>query len=981
VRYRYGGYKVQGYGRGPLGFRQVFTTDQQTNIETVTTYNQAFPLTGTPVSTSSYALSSADTVDVCMPSPDVAACMAYSNPAPTFATVPLLTQTTDFWYWHVRGNTSLSPALTSAAPIALWNAVSQSSNYGLDGALLKTSAVSRTYDNSSLGESYGDLMSSVVSDFSSSTMSQSTLLRQTSVQNVYNDVITGPTAGNGYKATWHLGRLASSSTTVTPWASGTPDSAHRIIRTSDFTYDAATGQLTGETFQSAGTSDQVLKKYHFYDSRGNETETVTCSGTANCSATVPLAASGMTFRLDDANWVQRYSRTDYDSLKIYPTATYAPFSNGGAGAIEYPTLTVLGRDGFGNVTDSLDSHNVEMRNYYGPLGRLYFSATNTGGTSQVIYRWCTGKQPPGVSTTAPCPSSGAPSSAVYRVDTTYAAGGTARAPETWVYYDSLAREVLRVQQGFAANQFIAVKKDYDELGRVAHVSEPYFTNAPTGSTVGAAASGVTIFSTTTQYDKLGRVNLITHPNLSQTSTTYSGLTSTVTLPPNASGIQQTKSETKNLLGQVVTVTDAKGSTLANSYDASGNVLTVTRKNHDSSASITTSMTYDVMGRKTSLVDPDMGTWTYAYDPAGEQVQQYSATTCTKSRFDGQGRVWAKAVYPNTTCTGSSDFGTSRIYDTQMLGELTSASSTDGGVSEIKSPQYDSFGRVKQITTTIGSVSYTDRDTYDQFGRTFQTFFSGAGLPETGELYLYNAQGYPYQTQDGENGLIGQPYHQVLTMDQRGNTASEMRAGNVTLTTTRGYDAAMGWLTSINTNGGAIQNLSYTYDNLGNQKTRADATTGTSISETFGYDSLQRLLTQTGSAPTSWSYDDFGNQTSSGTYGTKGSFCINAGEVTPGPDALSVASGTSNQHCYDGHGNNTRIYNSSGTRLETHTFSADDKLRQTQSSNGFALHTTTWYYGPDRERLQRNDYPNSTGTGTPTLTHCRQMFPCAKLIDR
>ncbi len=139
------------------------------------------------------------------------------------------------------------------------------------------------------------------------------------------------------------------------------------------------------------------------------------------------------------------------------------------------------------------------------------------------------------------------------------------------------------------------------------------------------------------------------------------------------------------------------------------------------------------------------------------------------------------------------------------------------------PAYDSFGRVtqttSQVTTAIGLSSYLQRATYDQFGRAFQNFFSGTNISETGELYLYNAQGYVYQTQDGENGTVGQVYGQITAMDQRGNVTSEVRAGNTSLTTTRTYDPAMGWLTGISTDGGTLQDLVYTYDNLGNQETR------------------------------------------------------------------------------------------------------------------------------------------------------------------
>jgi len=964
VRYRYGGFKVQGYGRGSLGFDSVYTTDMQTNIETVTTYNQGFPFTGTAHQTTAYRLPGADTIDPCTSTPDSASCMTYTVSLPTFSGAALLSDSVDAWRWHARGTTNFSGvagAPATAMPIEIVLSTSRSFKYELDGTLISASTVSNTYDANSLNESYGELMSSTTSDYSSTTTTLANALRQSLVTNTYNDTVVAPSASNNYTAVWHIGRLASSTTKVTPWVNGSPDNVNQITRTATFDYDPTTGQLTGEHLQQGGPSDQASDKYHFYDTRGNETETVTCSATANCSSSVKLTYPGVTFRSADPMWVQRYSSTTFDGNGIYPISTQAPFSTGGtsSAATEYKTLDVLVRDAFGNIKDSKDVHGVETLSYFGPLGRQYFSTTNTGAAVRAVYRWCTNNGPAG-SITVPCPVNGAGKNAVYRVDTSFDADGTDRAPETWAYYDVLGREVLKVQQGFAYNQYVAVSKDYDALGRVAHASEPYFTYAPTDNNVGKASPGNAVYSTVTGYDVLGRVTSITHPNNSQTTTLYSGLSSTITLPPNASNISQTKMQTKNLLGQVVTITDYNGSALTNTYDASGNVLTIKRTGNDGKTA-TTTMTYDQLGRKTSLNDPDSNpdgiAWSYTYNALGEQVQQKSGTSCANTLYDGQGRPFAKTYYPTSSCSGA-DVTIGWTYDpANGAGELASATSSDNGTSSVRTPTYDSFGRVSQVTTSIGTLSYVQESTYDQFGRPFQTFFSGPNVPETGELYSYNPQGYAYMTQDGENGTVGQIYRQITAMDQRGNVVMEVRGNNNTMTTARTYEAKMGWLTGISTgtlNGatttGVIQNLTYAYDNLGNQQSRTDTSSGASITETFTYDGLQRLKTQSGSAPASWAYDSFGNQ--SGTYGTKASYCT-AAEKMPGPDALSIATdGT--QYCYDGRGNQTRILSNTGAQQQANTYSADDKLRQVVTTNSYSSHTTTFAYGPERQRLVQTD---------------------------
>ena len=70
--------------------------------------------------------------------------------------------------------------------------------------------------------------------------------------------------------------------------------------------------------------------------------------------------------------------------------------------------------------------------------------------------------------------------------------------------------------------------------------------------------------------------------------------------------------------------------------------------------------------------------------------------------------------------------------------------------------------------------------------------------------------------------------------------SSRTAGNG-LVTTNGFDATTGRLLSVSTRSqGAVQNLDYTYDKLGNPLSRSDA--NTDVSESFTYDGLNRLVT-------------------------------------------------------------------------------------------------------------------------------------------
>ena len=69
------------------------------------------------------------------------------------------------------------------------------------------------------------------------------------------------------------------------------------------------------------------------------------------------------------------------------------------------------------------------------------------------------------------------------------------------------------------------------------------------------------------------------------------------------------------------------------------------------------------------------------------------------------------------------------------------------------------------------------------------------------------------------------------------------AGSNGLVTTSSFEATTGRLINVATGtGNAVQNLSYTYDRLGNPLSRSDA--NTSLSETFAYDGLDRLTATT-----------------------------------------------------------------------------------------------------------------------------------------
>lgn len=499
---------------------------------------------------------------------------------------------------------------------------------------------------------------------------------------------------------------------------------------------------------------------------------------------------------------------------------------------------------------------------YDGFGRKIQETRADGTQTKWAYLFCSGVN----GGTASCPTG-----ASYLIKSTpYAADGvTVNGPVMIVDMDMLDREIQRQTQGFDGSTVIATKT-YDALGRVSKTSRPYF------------ASGGTPQFTTFAYDTLGRVVTATQPDGSVTQTAYHGLTVTET-----NALSQTRTVVKNSQGKVVSITDAPGKTMTFAYDALGNLLQTT----DAVGNVVTA-SYDLRGRKIASSDPDLGNWTYAYNTLGLLVSQTDAKSQTVSiTYDKLDRMVQRV---------EADMTSVWVYDTAAngIGKLTSSGITAGpGNGFARSVNYDTLGRPAQVATTIDGNSYTMGATYDANSRLTKVSYPSGFTAR----YSYNSLGFANQLQDDASS---QSYWAANTMDAEGHL-TQQTVGNG-LVTTRGFDATTGRLTSIATGASsAVQNLSYTYDRLGNPLSRSDV--NTNLSETFTYDALNRLTTSTVSlSPTplakSFAYDPIGNLISKSDVGTY----TYAAAGQPLPHAvMSVSGGTiSATFTYDPDGNQT-----------------------------------------------------------------------------
>lgn len=573
---------------------------------------------------------------------------------------------------------------------------------------------------------------------------------------------------------------------------------------------------------------------------------------------------------------------------------------------------------FGGPTSLTGPNGLTTTWTYDNFARKTLETRADGTQTKVDYQFCSGVNG-GI---AVCPSG-----AKYVVKSTpFASDGTTQiGAASWVYFDQLNREMRSESQNFDAST-IVVQTQYDSFGRVSQKSRPY--------TVGGTPQWTVL-----QYDILGRVIGKTDPDMSVTTFAFQGLTTSVT-----NALNQTRTITKNTQGQTQSVTDELNHTTSFAYDEFGNV-----KQSTDAASNVTSFDYDLRGRKISMADPDMGTWSYVYDALGQLVQQTDAKSqVTTYTYDLLGRMIGRTEPATSGGTVSSSW----IYDTATKGVGKLASTTSAGYSRIHS--YDTLGRPSGVSITIDTVTNSYATTYDGNGRVDTvTYPSGFGVK-----YVYTQLGYLSEIR---NKASNAPFWQINAMNAD-RQITQFTHGNGVVTN-QSYEASTGRLSAIQAGtSNAVQNLSYSYDTIGNVLGRSDTTQ--SVAETFQYDGMNRLiqasLSVSDGTPVTktYGYDELGNMTSKSDVGTYSYPASGATSVRP--HAVSSITGAMNGvtnpiFTYDANGNmltgadRTLVWNAAnlpetiteGARSLTFTYDSERaRIKQVASSG-----TTTYWNDP------------------------------------
>ncbi len=350
-----------------------------------------------------------------------------------------------------------------------------------------------------------------------------------------------------------------------------------------------------------------------------------------------------------------------------------------------------------------------------------------------------------------------------------------------------------------------------------------------------------------QYDPVGRIIKIINSDNTYRTSTYVRSVETIT---DENGHQ--KRSTKDIYGRIAKVEEFNGSSVYITTYAY-NTLDNLTKTVDTLGN-TSTVQYDSLGRKISMNDPDMGSWSYLYDEVGNLKSQTDAKGQTITfTYDNLNRLTKKTYPSGTPAVYTYDtYPTGSSTGPYAVGRLTSVSDASG----VTLFYYDKLGREIKTVKTVDGTSYTAQRSYDALGK-----LVSVTSPDNETIT------YTYNRQSGIDRVVGnRTYVSNVTYSATGQILS-LTYGNGTVTNYQ-YDPKTLRLTHLVTQDSQstkVQDLSYTFDSIGNVKAMTDASATGTNTQSFEYDDLSRLTKSIGAGygTINYQYDPIGNMTQKG----------------------------------------------------------------------------------------------------------------------
>jgi RHS repeat-associated protein len=529
------------------------------------------------------------------------------------------------------------------------------------------------------------------------------------------------------------------------------------------------------------------------------------------------------------------------------------------------------------------------------------------------------------------------------------------------YFDGLGRSV----RGFTQDNggWIAADTQYDALGRVSRVSNPYRVNSLTDPV------NPSNLWTTSSFDSLGRVVEVKTPDNAIVTSAYSGNTTTVT---DQAG--KKRRSVMDALGRLMRVDEPKADTgeldvngvpyqsTNYGYDVLGNLLTVNQGVQ------TRTFVYDSLSRLQSATNPELGTTstngtiTYSYDSNGNLLTKTDARNITTTfSYDALNRVVLRDYSDSTPDVSYFYDGTGLSQvPANSKGALTKVSSS---VSETRYTSFDTLGRLKSNEQVIDGITYPMSYSYNLGGALVsQTYPSGRVVTNTfdndGQLSNVSSKANLTATPRTYANSFIYTTHGAVSSMRLGNGRFESTVFNSRLQPTQ---IALG--TSANNT--SLLKLDYTYGvkvngvldttkNNGNAESQTITVPGMSnpFVQTYTYDSLNRLLSateMTGSTQ-SWkqtfTFDRYGNRRFDMMNTTVPDSQSNQNITNPQIDPSNNRFSANQGYDYDQSGNVTKD-------ATDKRFAYDAENKQTSfGTNGSSTNGGSYFYDGDGRRVKK-----------------------------
>uniref|UniRef100_UPI003BA9DCAF DUF6531 domain-containing protein n=1 Tax=Kiloniella litopenaei TaxID=1549748 RepID=UPI003BA9DCAF len=344
------------------------------------------------------------------------------------------------------------------------------------------------------------------------------------------------------------------------------------------------------------------------------------------------------------------------------------------------------------------------------------------------------------------------------------------------------------------------------------------------------------------FDEMGRLIKFVGANAQETVFAYDKNDNVVSITDPRSKVTQNSFDGLNRL---VSETNALNDQATVSYNDAGDLDGFTDQRNN-----TTSYVHNGFGDVIQRVSPDSGATTYAYDVAGRLSSKTDARGVEVTySYDLLDRVVTRS-YPSTA-NETVTYGYDDVTNgNKGLGRLTSVTDDAGSVSY----RYDARGNLLSETRVMEGNSYTTGYGYDIADNLISITYP------SGRIVTYQRDGQGrVETVLTQKTALSAP--QILADGLRYEAygpLSGFRQGNG-METSLSYDGDYR-LTGISAqkNGISLHNLSFAYDPAGNVTAETDGLDN-SLSQSYGYDDINRLTSATGIyGSNDYSYDAVGN---------------------------------------------------------------------------------------------------------------------------